>query len=82
MGHRSYQSLYGQNRRSPSCPEVGLWRPGQLGQRRPQGETNTHRLLSFYVQSLTIPFSLTLRLSEAHCLSALASVHLHNSTVQ
>lgn len=81
----SYQSLYSQNRRSSCCPVAGLWRPGPLGQQRPQGETNTQRLSLLLPPSLSFPFlrpAHSLCLSEAHCLSALSSVHLHNSSVQ
>lgn len=65
--------------------QVALWQPGPLGQQRPQGETNTQRLTLLLPPSLSIPFRLpshSLCLSEAHCLSSLSSVHLHNSAVQ
>lgn len=61
----SYQSLHSQHRRSPSCPEVGLWRPGPLGQQRPQGETNTQRLALLLC---SFPLSLSFLLTHSQSL--------------
>lgn len=58
----SYQSWYRQNRRSPSCPEVGLWRPNPLGQQRPQGETNAP---SLSLSLLLCPFPLSSHLTRS-----------------
>lgn len=93
MGHRadvesegSYQSLYSQNRQQPKlprgCPVVaGSMRAAEATERN-KHTTSISPSPSLSVHSSSPSCSHTLCRSEAHCLSALSSVHLYNSAVQ